>query len=111
MTFFSVDASGLVTGLTVGMLTVTATSEGKSGSTVVVTVVSGPVANVAVTPSTATLLPGRTQRLAAITTDANSTVLAGRVVTTAYSSGAMVTRRPASSGVNSIWHDRRELSW
>ena len=27
-----------------------------------------------------------------------------------YSSGAMVTRSPASAGVNSIWHERRDCS-
>jgi hypothetical protein len=27
-----------------------------------------------------------------------------------YSSGAMLTRRPASSGVNSIWQESREFS-
>jgi uncharacterized protein YjdB len=56
-----------------------------------------PVASVTVTPSTATVEPGKTVQLAATTRDANGTVLTGRTVTWASSNTAVAT--VSSSGL------------
>src|SRR2546425_3756045 len=60
----TVGGSGLVTGIAVGSATLTATSEGQSG-TAAIAVTTVPVASVAVTPTTATIQVGQTQQLAA----------------------------------------------
>ncbi|HEY3220376.1 MAG TPA: Ig-like domain-containing protein [Gemmatimonadales bacterium] len=86
----TVSASGLVTGVAAGSSTITATSEGKSGtSAVTVTVV--PVASVAVSPSPASIQIGRTVQLSATTKDSAGNVLTGRVVTWASSAPAVAT--------------------
>src|SRR6266568_3056534 len=54
-----VTTSGLVTAIAVGSATITATSEGKTG-TAAVAVANVPVASVAVTPASATLQAGQT---------------------------------------------------
>ncbi|HJP85487.1 MAG TPA: Ig-like domain-containing protein, partial [Gemmatimonadaceae bacterium] len=78
----SVDANGLVTAHAAGSATVSASSEGKTGSAVL-TVDAAPVASVTVTPESATLVLGitPTQQLSAVTKDGNGSVLAGRLVT------------------------------
>src|SRR5205085_906107 len=64
-TVATVDASGLVTGKVAGgPVTITATSEGKSG-TAAVTVTPIPVASVDVTPASASVVVGTTQQLTA----------------------------------------------
>jgi uncharacterized protein YjdB len=86
----TVNATGLITGVAAGSATVTATSEGKTGS-VIVTVAVGGVAVVIVTPSAATLLPGGTQQLTATPADANGNVLGGRTVTWTTSNPSVAT--------------------
>lgn len=76
----SVSASGLVTGVTVGTATITATSEGRSG-TATITVSPVPVANVLVTPGTAEVVLGFTQQLSAAPRDAANNPLTDRPVT------------------------------
>jgi trimeric autotransporter adhesin len=85
----TVSASGLVTGVSAGTATITASSGGKSGSTTV-TVSLVPVQSVAVTPSTSSLTPGQTQQLAATVTDANGSA-ANRPVSWASSDNAVAT--------------------
>jgi uncharacterized protein YjdB len=89
----TVDANGLVTAVSAGgPVTITATSETKIGtSSITVTLV--PVATVAVTPSSATLVLGitPTQKLTAVTTDANDHVVTDRLVTWSSSSQATAT--------------------
>src|SRR5207249_6025393 len=81
----TVSASGLVTAVAVGSATITATSEGKSGtSAITVTVV--PVASVTVAPTSKTLRIGTTAQLAATTKDSAGNVLTGRSI--AWSSSA-----------------------
>src|SRR5206468_2252420 len=80
----TVDNSGLVTAAAIGSATITATSEGKSGTSVV-TVTNVPVATVTVSPSPASVVAGQTVQLTATPKDANGNPLAGRVVT--WSSG------------------------
>lgn len=79
----TVSASGLVTGVAAGQATITATSEGQSGSTVVTVQAAAPpaVASVAVTPASSTVLVNATQQLIATLKDANGNVLSGRAIT------------------------------
>src|SRR5256712_814695 len=86
----TVSASGLVTGVAVGAATITATSEGQSG-TAAVTVASVPVASVAVSPAAANIYLGGTQQLSATPKDAAGNVLAGRAVAWASSNPALAT--------------------
>jgi uncharacterized protein YjdB len=75
-----VSATGVVTALSVGSTTITATSEGQSGSAdVAVTAV--PVASVSVLPSTVNLFVAQTSVLAATVRDANGTVVTDRPIT------------------------------
>ena len=75
-----VSGSGLVTGVAVGSVTITATSEGKSG-TAAITVNPPPVATVTVSPASASIRVGNTVQLTATLKDANGNVLTGRTVT------------------------------
>ena len=76
----TVDGSGLVHGVAAGSATITATSEGKSGSAIV-SVTPPPVAAVDVTPSSATIPANGTVQLTATPKDANGNALSGRTVT------------------------------
>src|SRR5207245_3706774 len=60
----TVNGSGLVTGAAAGSATITATSEGKSGTSAI-TVTVMPVASVAVSPATASVPVGQTVQLTA----------------------------------------------
>jgi len=91
----TVNASGRVTGVAAGSVTITATSEGVSG-TASVTVTFVPVASVDVTPSTATLDVGQTVQLTATPRDAAGNALAGRSV--AWTSGNTAVATVNSSG-------------
>src|SRR2546425_425171 len=86
----TVSASGLVTGVTAGAATLTATSEGKSG-TAAITVNTVPVAAVTVNPATASVQVGQTVQLSAIPRDANGNPLAGRTVSWGSSNPAVAT--------------------
>src|SRR5204863_513261 len=86
----TVSTSGLVSGVTPGSATITATSEGKSG-TASVTVTQVPVATVAVSPPTASIQQGQTVQLTATLKDANGNTLSGRVVTWSSSSTSVAT--------------------
>ena len=89
----TVDANGLVTAVTAGgPVTITATSEGKSGASSI-TVTLAPVNTVTVTPATASLVLGvtPTQQLAAQLQDINGNVLSGRLVTWGTSNPALAT--------------------
>ena len=89
-TVATVNGSGLVTALTAGSATITATSEGKSG-TAMVTVTLVPVASVSVSPATASVAAGQTVQVTATPRDAGGNVLAGRVVTWGSSNTAVAT--------------------
>src|SRR5947199_2697924 len=82
----TVNASGLVTGVVAGATTITATSEGQSGtSAVTVTAAPVPVASVTVSPATAAVFVGQTTQLTATPKDANGNTLTGRTITWASS--------------------------
>src|SRR5205807_309673 len=86
----TVSISGLVSGVTPGSATITATSEGKSG-TASVTVTEVPVATVAVSPPTASIQQGQTVQLTATLKDANGNTLSGRTVTWSSSNTSVAT--------------------
>ena len=104
-TIATVSGSGLVTGgAGGGSVTITATSEGRSG-TARITVTGAPVASVTVTPASASVQAGQTQQLMATLKDANGNVLTGRTVTwsssntpvATVSSNGLVTAKVAGS--------------
>ncbi len=86
----TVSATGVVAGVAAGSVTITATSEGKSG-TASVTVTAVPVASVAVTPPTASVAPAGTVQLTATPRDANGNPLTGRTVTWASGNTAVAS--------------------
>src|SRR5205814_906461 len=76
----TVSNSGLVSGVTPGSATITATSEGKSGASSI-TVTNVPVATVDVTPPSASVQAGQTVQLTATPKDADGDPLSGGTVT------------------------------
>jgi uncharacterized protein YjdB len=92
----TVNSSGLVTGVAAGTATITATSEGKSG-TASITVPQVPVATVTVSPASGSVATGSTLQLSATTRDAAGNVLTGRTVI--WSSSATGIATVSSSGL------------
>src|SRR6266700_2070947 len=86
----TVSASGLVTGGAAGSATVTATSEGQSGTSAI-TVTNVPVASVTVSPAAVSLTVAQTMQLAAVTKDAAGNVLTGRTVSWTTSNSTVAT--------------------
>lgn len=84
-----VDASGLVTGVTPGQATISATAGGMSGTSLVTVLV--PVASVTLAGDTAALPPGATRQLAAIPRDAAGAPLTDRSVGWASSAPSVAT--------------------
>lgn len=79
-TVATVDTAGRITAVAAGTTTITATSEGKTG-TASLTVLPVPVASVTVAVSPASVLPGGTAQATATPLDATGAVLTGRAVT------------------------------
>ena len=75
----TVDAAGVLRGVAVGVSTITATVEGKSGSAII-TVVGPAVTSVVVTAPSGTIVPGQTVSLIATPKDRNGAALAGRAI-------------------------------
>jgi len=86
----TVSNAGVVTGVSPGGATITATIEGKTG-TATVTIVAPPVATVTVTATATTLQAGQTTQATAVTRDASNTVVTGRTVTWSTSDQAIAT--------------------
>src|SRR5690348_12299678 len=86
----TVNGSGLAGAVAVGSATITATSEGRTG-TAVLTVSNVPVATVTVSPASASVLAGQTVQLAATTRDASGNVLTGRSIVWTSSNGSVAT--------------------
>ncbi|MFL5620521.1 MAG: Ig-like domain-containing protein [Gemmatimonadaceae bacterium] len=103
-TVASVDATGLVTAVKAGPVTITATSEGKSGS--VSLDIAAPSVTVAPVASVSLVIPssinvGQTAQAAVTLTDAQGNVLAGRTI--AYvSSDANIASVSASGLVSAL---------
>ena len=89
-TVASVSASGMVTALTQGAATITATSEGK-GASATITVMIVPVASVAVSPATASIAAGQTVQLTATPKDSAGGALTGRSVSWTSSNTSVAT--------------------
>ncbi|MGQ0647330.1 MAG: beta strand repeat-containing protein [Gemmatimonadaceae bacterium] len=89
-TVATVTSTGVVTGITPGAATISATVDGVSG-TAVVTVTPVPVASVTVSPATGALIVGQTLQLSATTASAGGQTLTGRVVTWNSSNNATAT--------------------
>jgi len=86
----TVDAAGLVAGLTPGTATITATSRGKSGTSLIT--VRVPVASITISdPGTEPVAPGATLQLTATAFDANNNQLPGRSFNWASSDDAVAT--------------------
>ncbi|HEY6829916.1 MAG TPA: Ig-like domain-containing protein, partial [Gemmatimonadaceae bacterium] len=92
----TVSPTGLVSATNPGNVVITATSEGKSGSTTV-TITPAPVASVTVSPASASVVQGQTQGLTATLKDAAGNVLTGRTITWTTSAASVAT--VSSSGV------------
>jgi uncharacterized protein YjdB len=92
----TVSPSGVVTSVALGSATITATSEGKSGTTIV-TVIPLPIATVTVAPATKTILAGETAAFTATAKDASGNVLTGRVLVWSSSNPSVAT--VSSAGV------------
>src|SRR5207253_4220921 len=92
----TVSSSGLVSGVTPGSATITATSEGKSGTSFI-TVTNIPVATVSVSPPTASIQQGQTVQLTATPKAASGNTLSGRTVTWSSSNTSVAT--VSSSGL------------
>jgi uncharacterized protein YjdB len=88
-----VSSTGLVTGVSAGSTSITATSNGLSSS-VVLSVVSAPVASVQITPATLSVVVGGSATLMASAFDADGNILSGRAATWA-------TQNPTVASVNS----------
>ena len=86
----TVSTTGSVTSKSVGTATITATSEGKTGSASVV-VKNAPVASIAIEPSSPTVEAGTTITLGAVVKDENGQILTGRTVTWSTSDATKAT--------------------
>ena len=89
----TVDSTGYVTAVAAGSATITATSEGKSGTAAITASnpAPAPVSSVTVTPSTLSLSVGQGAQLQATTKDSAGTVLTGRSITWASSNSAVAS--------------------
>jgi M6 family metalloprotease-like protein len=95
-TIATISATGVVTGVTPGSATITA-SVGGSASTALVTVLPRPVARVDVSPAATSMILGTTTTLVATARDSAGTVVSGRMVT--WSSSANTV---APVGINGV---------
>jgi uncharacterized protein YjdB len=89
----SVSSTGLVTGIAVGSATITARSEGQSGTTVVTVQATppAPVATVTLAPLTPTITVDGTVQLTATLRSATGAILTGRAITWETSAGGTAT--------------------
>lgn len=92
----TVSGTGVVTGVSAGMVTITASVDGKNATTAVA-VTQVPVVTLSVSPNPVSLEVGGTQQLTAVARDANGNVLTGRPV--AWSSSNSEIATVSSAGV------------
>jgi parallel beta-helix repeat protein len=86
----AVSETGTVTGVAIGSATITATSEGKSG-TATVTVAGVPVASVTLVPGTLSLIAGKSGNLSAEIRDQAGNLLTGRAISWSTSNATVAT--------------------
>jgi uncharacterized protein YjdB len=96
MALATVDAAGLVTGRSPGNVTITATSEGRTG-TAAIRVDAIPVAAVQVAPANPVVVTGGTVQLVATPRSASGAVLTGRAVS--WQSGAPAVASVSGTGL------------
>ena len=98
----TVSAPGMVTAVAAGTTTITATSEGKSG-TAAVTISNVAVGSVVVQPQGPTIMQGASVQLSATVRDVNGIIVTDRVVTWSSSSTSVATVSPSGvvTGVGS----------
>jgi len=92
----TVDNTGLVTGVAVGAATITATSEGKSG-TAGIAVAAQVAASISVAPPSVSVTVGQTSQLTPTVKDANGAVIAGAPVSWNIDNGSIAS--VSSSGL------------
>jgi uncharacterized protein YjdB len=99
----TVDGNGLVTGVSAGTATITASSEGQSGTSgITVTPAPAPVATVTVAPPSASVVAGGTQQLTATTSDAGGNNLSGRTVTWSSNAPSVATVNTSTGLVSAV---------
>jgi uncharacterized protein YjdB/alpha-tubulin suppressor-like RCC1 family protein len=86
----TVSSSGVVTGIAIGTVTISAASEGRTG-TAGITVTPVPVTSVTVSPISPSLSVGQTTQLTATTRAADGSTLSGRLVTWSSSNPAVAS--------------------
>jgi Bacterial Ig-like domain (group 2) len=89
-------SGGLVTGVAPGNVTISAASEGKTGSAVI-TVQPPPVATVTITPAAPTVVEADTVRLTAVLRAADGSTLTGRTIT--WTSGTPANATISNAGL------------
>ena len=92
----TVSSTGLVTGIAPGTVTITASAEGKSGTSAI-TVKPKPVGSVILSPAQVSIEAGQTRQLTAQVTDDQGNVLSGRPVS--YASDKPNVATVSASGV------------
>ena len=110
-TVATVNASGLVTAVGAGTATISATSEGRSGSaTITVSVPQVPVASVSIAATTQPIERTTTQQLVATTRDASNNVLTGRTVTWSSSAPTIASVDPGTGLVTALDRGRATIT-
>ena len=97
----SISTDGLITAAQLGTATITATSEGKSG-TATVTVIPVAVNTVVVTLTPTAILPGGTAQATFVARDANGNTLTGRTVAWSTSNQQIATVHATSGVVTAV---------
>ena len=102
----TISAAGVAGGVTVGTATITATSEGVSGQTILTVTTTAPpppppVATLTVSLGSSTVMTGQGTQATAVLKDAGGNVLTGRVITWSSSNTAVATVN-ASGAVTSL---------
>jgi len=103
----TVDSTGRVRAIAAGSATISATSEGQTGTSVIFVLV--PVDHVTVRPSSLIVAPGGTRQLTALVYDAAGNELAGRQVTWASSDRSVATVT-ASGVVTGVGNGSAQIS-
>jgi uncharacterized protein YjdB len=97
----TVNTAGVITTLAPGTITITGTSETRTGSATL-TVTAAPVASVVVTLSPSTVSAGQPSTATAVLRDANNNVVTGRVITWQSSNTAVATINSSTGAITTL---------
>src|SRR5690348_12594788 len=100
-TVASVDNTGLVTGVAVGPATITAASEGKSGSAAVSVGAQTP-ASITVAPPSVSITVGQTSQLSATVKDASGATISGAAVAWAIDKPSVASLSSSGLGTDTV---------